>query len=62
MSKEADAFSVGFPDHENAPSGESQYVYGQMSLDPIRAFVETKPFRLNTGITSVFHRLRINHD
>ena len=27
---------------------ESQYVYGEMSLDTIRAFIKTKPFRLNT--------------
>ena len=32
-----------------------------MSFNTVCAFVETKPFRLNASITSIFHRLRVNH-
>jgi hypothetical protein len=37
--------------------GKAQDIHCQMSFDAISAFVETKTFRLNTSITSVFHRL-----
>jgi hypothetical protein len=33
-----------------------------MSFNPIRGFVETKPFRLHTGITGIFHGLGVNDD
>jgi hypothetical protein len=33
-----------------------------MSFNAIGAFVKAKSFRLNTRITSIFHRLRVNHD
>jgi hypothetical protein len=33
-----------------------------MSLNTVGALVMTKPFGFNTGITGVFHRLRVDDE
>jgi hypothetical protein len=53
VTKKADAFSVGKPDHENAPSRKPQTIHSQVPLDTVGSFVKTKSLRLNTDITSI---------
>ncbi len=41
---------------------QSQSIDGKMSLNTVGALVMTKPFGFNTGITGVFHRLRVDDE
>ena len=43
---------------ERKPKG----VNSQMPFYTIGAFVETKTFRLHTGVAGIFHRLGVNYD
>ena len=43
-----------------AKKGEAQSINCQMSFNAIGAFVMAEPLGLNTGIASVFHRLRVD--
>ncbi len=42
--------------------GKPQRINGKMAFDAISAFVVTKPFGGNTGVTSIFDRLRVNDE
>ena len=37
--------------------GEPKRINGNMSFNPVGCFVETKSFRLDTGVTRILHRL-----
>ena len=39
-----------------------QSINGKVTFDAIGAFVVTKPFGGNTGVTSIFDRLRVNDE
>ena len=42
--------------------GKSKGVNSQMPFNAIGGFVETKAFRLNTGVAGIFHCLGVNDD
>lgn len=42
--------------------GKLKGINSQMPFNTIGGFIETKTFRLHTGITGIFHRLGVNDD
>ncbi|MHC5824845.1 MAG: hypothetical protein ACYT04_55630, partial [Nostoc sp.] len=42
--------------------GKPKGVNSQMPFNTVGGFVETKTFRLHTGIAGIFHRLGVNDD
>ena len=52
--------NVGF--RAMGEEGKPQSINGKMAFDAIGAFVVTKPFGGNTGVTSIFDRLRVNDE
>ena len=42
--------------------GKPKGVNSQMPFNTVGGFVETKTFRLDTGIAGIFHRLGVNDD
>lgn len=39
---------------------QTERINRKVTLDAISTFVMTEPFRLNTGIARILHRLRVN--
>lgn len=42
--------------------GKAKGINGKMPFNPVGRFVETKSFRLDTGVTRILHCLRVNDD